>query len=306
MISPVQTLQDTWHVNGVDLAVRVAGSGPLVVLAHGFPDLALTWRHQIPALVDAGYRVVAPDMRGYGRSARPPQPEAYDGRTIGEDLIGLLDHEQVERAHFVGHDWGAASVWPLGVTHAARVLSLTGISVPYTPPSPVAPTAIFRKRLGDSFYMLRFQEQGAAEELLERDVRRTLLVLLSGLLDQIGTDAVVERPGWLPADVLDTYVHEFERTGFGGGLNYYRNLDVNWELATQRDDHTITAPSLFLTGDEDPVAAFMSAQRSAQAFVDLRTHTVAGAGHWVPQEAPGQVNELILDHLRRADAKAIA
>ncbi len=147
---------ETWSVNGIELAVIAEGSGPLVVLAHGFPDIALTWRLQVPALVAAGYRVVAPDMRGYGASSRPEPVEAYRSDVLGDDLVGLLDHEGVERAHVVGHDWGAASVWPLGLTHPDRLLSLTGLSVPYAPPSPAPPTEIFRRRLGEDFYMLRF------------------------------------------------------------------------------------------------------------------------------------------------------
>ncbi|GAA0995503.1 epoxide hydrolase EphA [Acrocarpospora macrocephala] len=294
---------DTWQVNGIDLAVTIAGSGPLVVLAHGFPDLAITWRHQVPALVEAGYRVVAPDMRGYGRSSRPSSPDGYDSDTVGADLIALLDHEQVERAHFVGHDWGAASVWPLGLTHPERVLSLTGLSVPYTVPAPVAPTQIFRNRFGDDFYMLKFQEKATPEAMLERDVTRTLVAVLSGRVDQLDSDDVIGAPAWLPDDVLDTYVREFERTGFGGGLNYYRNIDANWRLATRRDRHRIEAPSLFVTGTEDPISAFMPADRSARGFRRLRSHTVSGAGHWLHQEEPKRVTDLILDYLRSVDRR---
>ncbi len=296
---------DTWQVNGIDLAVTTAGSGPLVVLAHGFPDLAVTWRHQLPVLVEAGYRVVAPDMRGYGRSSRPASAAEYDGGTIRRDLIALLDHEQVERAHFIGHDWGAASVWPLGVTHPERVLSLTGLSVTYAPPSPVAPTRIFRDRLGEDFYMLRFQEPAAPEAMLERDVTRTLITALSGRFDppSFAQDSgeAPDPPAWLPRDVLDVYVREFERTGFGGGLNYYRNIDENWRQATRRDRHVIEAPSLLITADEDPVFRFMPPERAARGFRNLRSHTIGGAGHWMHQEKPEQVNELILGHLRAAD-----
>ena len=173
---------ETWSVNGIDLAVRAEGSGPLVVLAHGFPDLALTWRLQVPALVEAGYRVVAPDMRGYGASARPAEVEAYRNDVLAEDLVGLLDREGVDRAHFVGHDWGASTVWPLGLTHPDRLLSLAGLSVPYAPPSPAPPTEIFRRRLGEDFYMLRFHRDEVIPEL-ERDVAHTLALVLNGRLD---------------------------------------------------------------------------------------------------------------------------
>jgi pimeloyl-ACP methyl ester carboxylesterase len=289
---------ETWSVNGIDLAVRAEGSGPLVVLAHGFPDLALTWRLQVPALVEAGYRVVVPDMRGYGDSSRPEKVDAYRSDVLGEDLVGLLDHEGVQRAHFVGHDWGASTVWPLGLTHPERVLSLTGLSVPYAPPSPAPPTEIFRKRIGDDFYMLRFHRDDAIPEL-ERDVARTLALILGGQVDDPGPDVAVERPAWLPEDVFEQYVAAFTRTGFGAALNYYRNLDPNWRLATERQATVIDAPSLFVTGSHDPVTMFMPAQHSADFFQALDRHVIDGAGHWVQQEEPDQVNGLLLEHLAR-------
>jgi pimeloyl-ACP methyl ester carboxylesterase len=267
-----------------------------VVLAHGFPDLALTWRLQVPALVAAGYRVLAPDMRGYGASARPETVEAYRSDVIGEDLVGLLDHEGVEHAHFVGHDWGAASVWPLGLTHADRVLSLTGLSVPYAPPSPAPPTEIFRRRLGEDFYMLRFHRDDAVP-VLERDVAHTLALILNGRLEDLGPGAGADRPTWLPEDVFDDYVAAFARTGFAAALRYYRNLDANWRLATQRDAILIEAPSMFVTGSLDPVARFMPGTQGSDAFRHLEQHLVDGAGHWVQQEAPEQVNALLLAHL---------
>jgi pimeloyl-ACP methyl ester carboxylesterase len=291
---------ETWSVNGIDLAVHAEGSGPLVVLAHGFPDIALTWRLQIPALVAAGYRVVAPDMRGYGASSRPEQVEAYRSDVLGDDLLGLLDHEGVQRAHFVGHDWGAATVWPLGLTHPDRVLSLTGLSVPYAPPSPAPPTEIFRSRLGEDFYMLRFHSDDAIP-VLERDVARTLALILGGRIDDPGPDVAVDRPSWLPEDVFQEYVAAFTRTGFGASLNYYRNLDANWLLGTQREATTIGAPSLFVTGSRDPVTLFMPAANTADSFRALEQHVVEGAGHWVQQQEPDQVNTLLLDHLRRSD-----
>jgi pimeloyl-ACP methyl ester carboxylesterase len=293
---------ETWSVNRIDLAVRAEGSGPLVVLAHGFPDLALTWRLQVPALVEAGYRVVAPDMRGYGASSRPTDVGAYRSDVVGEDLVGLLDHEGVQQAHFVGHDWGASSVWPLGLTHPDRVLSLTGLSVPYAPPSPAPPTEIFRRRIGEDFYMLRFHSDDAIPEL-ERDVARTLALILNGrMVDDAERDVEVERPTWLPEDVFEEYVAAFTRTGFAAALNYYRNLDANWRLSTTRSATVIEAPSLFVTGSLDPVTLFMPARHAADSFRSLEQHVVDGAGHWVQQEEPDRVNTLLLSHLERAGA----
>lgn len=294
---PVSEEIETWSVNGIDLAVHAEGSGPLVVLAHGFPDLALTWRLQVPALVGAGYRVVAPDMRGYGASSRPAAVEAYRSDVIGADLVGLLDHEGVQRAHFVGHDWGASNVWPLGLTHPERVLSLTGLSVPYAPPSPAPPTEIFRKRLGEDFYMLRFHRDDVIPGL-ERDVARTLALVLGGRVDDPGPDVEVTRPAWLPEDVFAEYVAAFERSGFAAALNYYRNLDPNWRLSTERTATRIEAPSLFVTGAEDPVRFFQSPRD--EDFASLDQHVVDDAGHWVQQEQAEQVNALLLEHLARA------
>jgi len=291
---------ETWSVNGLDLAVTAEGSGPLVVLAHGFPDIALTWRLQVPALVAAGYRVVAPDMPGYGASSRPEPVEDYRSDAIGEDLVGLLDHEGVERAHVVGHDWGAASVWPLGLTHPDRLLSLTGISVPYAPPSPAPPIEIFRRRLGEDFYMLRFHRDDVVAEL-DSDVARTLALVLGGTVDDPGPAVDVDPPTWLPEEVFEEYVAAFRRTGFAAALRYYRNLDANWLLATQREASSIEAPSMFVTGSRDPVTRFMPADHASQSFHRLEQHVIDGAGHWVHQEEPDQVTTLLLDHLARAD-----
>lgn len=294
---------EIWSVNGIDLAVHVEGSGPLVVLAHGFPDLAVTWRPQIPALVAAGYRVVAPDMRGYGASSRPDTVEAYRSDVVGNDLVGLLDHEGVERAHFVGHDWGAASVWPLGLTHPDRVLSLTGLSVPYAPPAPAPPTEIFRRRLGEDFYMLRFHRDDVLP-VLERDVAHTLALLLNGRMDELGTEAPAHCPVWLPEDVFAEYVAAFTRTGFTAALSYYRNLDANWRLSNERAPTGIEAASLFVTGSQDLVGRFMPAEPGAASFRSLDLHVIDGAGHWVHQEEPDQVNALLLDHLARTARSA--
>jgi pimeloyl-ACP methyl ester carboxylesterase len=305
MIPPASTIKrggdvmETWSVNGIDLAVIAAGSGPLVVLAHGFPDLALTWRLQVPALVAAGFRVVAPDMRGYGASSRPEPVEAYRSDVLGDDLVGLLDREGVERAHVVGHDWGAASVWPLGLTHPERLLSLTGISVPYAPPSAAPPTEIFRRRLGEDFYMLRFHRDDVIPGL-EADVARTLALVLGGRFGDAGVAESVDRPSWLTEEAFEEYVAAFTSTGFGAALRYYRNLDANWRLAAQREATLIEAPSLFVTGSRDPVAQFMPAENGAQSFRNLEQHVIDGAGHWVHQEEADQVNTLLLDHLSRA------
>jgi pimeloyl-ACP methyl ester carboxylesterase len=291
-----------WRVNGIDLAVSVQGDGPLVVLVHGFPDLAITWRHQVPALVAAGFRVLTLDMRGYGRSARPADRSAYALREVARDLVGLLEHEGVPRAHFVGHDWGAASIWQVGLDHPEAVASLTGLSVPHVLPAPAPPVEILRARLGEDFYQVRFQEPGVAEAALERDVERTLATIFRDRFELLDGPQEVPPPDWLPPEVFAEYVAHFRHTGFAGGLRYYRNIDDNWRHARTRPDHVIRRPALFLTGSADPVATFMRVDTSERAFTDLRTAVVDGAGHWVHQQAPDAVNREVIAHLRRSSS----
>src|ERR1700730_12312682 len=160
--------------NGIELHLLDEGEGPLVVLCHGFPELAFSWRRQVPALVGAGFRVVAPDLRGYGHSSSPPEVDAYDVVSLCDDLCGLLDALGEEDALFVGHDWGASLVWQLAVLHPARVRAVAGLSVPFVPRAPAAPIPIMRRHLGEDFYIVWFQQPGVADEALARDVRRTL------------------------------------------------------------------------------------------------------------------------------------
>jgi pimeloyl-ACP methyl ester carboxylesterase len=290
----------TVATNGVELRVVDHGSGPAVVLCHGFPELAFSWRHQVFPLAEAGFRVIIPDMRGYGGSSRPAGPEGYDTLNLAADLVGLLDDAGLDDAVFVGHDWGAAVVWHLALAHPGRVRAVAGLSVPIAPRSPAPPVPILRKRLSDDFYMVWFQEPGVADAVLDADVRRTLLA------DDVSATAWAagSEPGPLPPrpfmteDELAVFVESFERTGFTGGLNYYRNLDRNWELSEPFADRTIDCPSMFLTGSDDLVATFMGTERLPAVLTDLREHDVLdGAGHWIQQERPAEVNEVLLRFL---------
>lgn len=285
--------------NGITLSVRVAGSGPAVVLAHGFPEIGYSWRHQVPALVEAGYRVIVPDMRGYGKSDQPQDVDSYSAANVGKDLIGLLDSLGEQQAVFVGHDWGAGIVWPLALSHPDRVRAIAGLSVPFGPPAPVAPTQIMRKRLGDSFYMIQFQQQGPPEENLARDVRTTMTAMMASISSAVdGRFESAELPQWLSPDELDVYVRSFEQTGFGGGLNYYRNIDRNWEHAVALAGSTADMPAFFLTGSLDPVRSFMPSDRIGEVFSNYRGMTlIEGAGHWVQQERAGEVNDALISFL---------
>src|SRR4051812_8096695 len=251
----------TVAINDIELHVAEEGEGRPVILCHGFPELAYSWRHQLPALAEAGYRAVAPDMRGFGGSSIPDDVGEYDVLTLGRDVIGLLDDLGEERAVLVGHDWGANVTWNLALTHPERVAAVVGMSVPYAPPPPAPPTEIYRRRAGETFYIIWFQEPGVADEALARDVRRTILtreVWDSSWADR--TDEELRVPRWMDEDDVRVYVETFERTGFTGGLNYYRNIDRNRELLEPFADRKIEQPALFVTGSRDPVQHFMPAK----------------------------------------------
>ncbi len=305
--------------NGVQLRVVEAGDrgAPVVLLAHGFPELAYSWRHQIPALAEAGYHVLAPDQRGYGGSSRPEAVEAYDIHQLTADLAGLLDDVGAERAVWVGHDWGAAVVWNAPLLHPDRVAAVAALSVPPLPRSHVAPTTAWRKMFGENFfYILYFQEPGVADAELDADPARTMRRLMGGLRmsgDQAaalrmvapGDEGFIDRmpepdglPDWLSQDELDHYISEFSRTGFTGGLNWYRNFDRNWETTPELADAKITVPCLFIGGTADPVLGFTRPDRAAEVISGpYRQIMLDDAGHWLQQERPDEVNAALLEFL---------
>ena len=293
-----------------------------MVLAHGFPDLSYSWRHQIPVLAEAGYHVLAPDQRGYGRSDRPAAVEDYDIVHLTDDLVGLLDDIGAERAVFVGHDWGAMVVWHLALLHPERVAGVMAMSVPFVPRPPAPPTELMRAIFADRFfYFLYFQEPGVADADLAADTGETMRRMLAGLqVDQLddgtltglaaldGTGfvnrlpAVAELPDWLSQEELDHYTAEFTRTGFTGGINWYRNIDRSWALTPQLDGAHVTVPAAFVTGSADPVALMSPAGVMDGRLDDERGRLVVdGAGHWVHQQAPAEVNAELLRFLSGLD-----
>lgn len=292
--------------DGVALHVVEEGpaAGPVVVLLHGFPELGWSWRHQIPAIAAAGFRVVVPDLRGFGRSDAPQDVEAYAIDVLAADVLALLDDVGVRQGILIGHDWGAEVAWKTAWLHPDRVAAVAGLSVPFVPRAPAPPLGIMRRHLGEDFYMVFFQQPGVAEAVLERDVRRTLAtprVWDAAWAAQAGEDP--PTPPFMSDDELAVYVEAFERTGFRGGLSYYRNLDRNWERTAHVGDRRIAQPALFLTGERDPVRRFMPAEAMEGWVEDLRASIVVpGAGHWVNQEAPEAVNEALLGWLAELQA----
>src|SRR3954470_489045 len=288
-------------VKGVRLWLVEKGprAGPVVVLLHGFPELGVSWRHQIPALARRGCRVLVPDLRGFGRSDAPPDVADYAITQMAQDVIGLIDHAGVEQAVVVGHDWGADIAWKTAWLHPDRVRAVAGLSVPFIPRAPAPPLDLMRRHLGAEFYIVWFQSHGGPEEALERDVRRTLAtprVWDPGWAGDEGEDP--PTPPFMSDEELGVYVEAFERTGFGPALNLYRNIDRNWEQTSAVGDRRIAQPSLFLTGERDPVRRFMPAEAMEGWVTDLRFDIVVpGAGHWVNQEEPEVVNEALLRFL---------
>jgi len=289
----------TLPVNGLDMHVVDAGEGGRpVALLHGFPELAHSWRHQIPVLAYAGLHVVAPDMRGFGGTTAPEEVEAYDQLTLAQDVVALMQAHGHERFSVVGHDWGAAVAWTLALAHPERIERVAGLSVPALPRSPAPPVPILREHLGESFYIVWFQQPGVAEAVLERDVRRTLRTTeVWGPAWEETSDPDPPRPPYWSEEDERLYVEAFTRTGFTGGLNWYRNLDRSWERMAPYAGRTIDRPALFLTGTRDPVRQFMPAAAMEGLVTNLRTVEIQGAGHWVQQERPDEVNAALLDFL---------
>jgi pimeloyl-ACP methyl ester carboxylesterase len=316
VITSTERLVDT---NGVQLRLTEAGDrgAPVVVLTHGFPELAYSWRHQIPVLADAGYHVLAPDQRGYGGSSRPEEIDAYDIVSLCGDVAGLLDDVGAEKAVIVGHDWGSVVATNFPLFHPDRVSAVVAMSVPPIPRSPSRPTEIWRAVFGENFfYILYFQEPGIADAELNGDPARTLRRMLGGLKASDDQDAIVGMmtpgregfidrlpepnglPDWITQDEIDHYVAEFTRTGFTGGLNWYRNFDRNWELTESPPSSTIDVPTLFLAGSADPVLGFTPRDHVGDIVTGpYREILFDGAGHWLQQERAAEVNAALLEFL---------
>jgi epoxide hydrolase A/B len=317
----------TLDAGGLRMHVAEAGEGPLVLLLHGFPECWYSWRHQLPALAEAGYHAVAPDQRGFGDSDRPERIEEYSMLHLTGDVIGLIDALGERQAVLVGHDWGAPVAWYTTMLRPDRVRGVAGLSVGHQPPGagglftgPIPPVTAIREAVGERFYMLYFQEPGVAEAELGADPRTTVRRFLTsaagdaavpwqpvlppdgGFLDTISEP---ERlPDWLTEPDLDVYAAALERSGFAGPLNWYRTLDLNWDLL-RRVWHkaTIAVPGLYMAGDRDLVIDMGGGPdvvRATQRGFVPHLHDalfLPGCGHWTQQERPADVNAALLDFL---------
>ena len=299
-------------VNGVELEVFEAGqenAGNPIVLCHGWPEHAFSWRHQIPALAAAGYHVIVPNQRGYGNSSRPTEVTDYDIEHLTSDLVALLDHYGYEDATFVGHDWGAMVVWGLTLLHPTRVQRVINLSVPYQERGERPWIEMMEAILGGDFYFVHFNRQpGVADAVLDESASRFLrnmyrknvplvapepgmmMINIAGAETPLGDPLMSDRE-------LAVFVSAFESTGFTGSINWYRNLDRNWYLLADVDP-IIQQPTLMIYGDQDMVAK----SENLSAFVPNVEVVNLDCGHWIQQEKPEETTQAILSWLEQQGA----
>jgi pimeloyl-ACP methyl ester carboxylesterase len=311
------------ETNGIRMHFVEEGAGPLVVLCHGWPESWYSWRHQIPALAEAGFRVVAPDQRGYGQSDRPEAIDAYNILQLTGDIVGLVNALGADSAIIAGHDWGAPVAWHCALLRPDLFRAVMLLSVPFFPRGQSHPMPAMKAMAGDKhFYQLYFQEPGRVERELEADVRRSVTMILysaSGdpapeerwqfLFDKskkfIETGVVPKKlPAWLTDADIDFYANEFKRAGFRGGINWYRNIGRNWELTPFLAGAKLRQPALFVAGERDVVIDMVGGPQNAFATLDANVPNlkkkalIPGAGHWIQQERPREVNELMVEFVK--------
>jgi pimeloyl-ACP methyl ester carboxylesterase len=310
--------------NGVELDVLEAGpeDGDLVILAHGFPEAAWSWRHQLKALGDAGYHAVAPDQRGYGRSFRPTEVERYASEHLGNDLLGIVDQLTGEgsEAVFVGHDWGAFVVWDLARSHPDRVRAVVNLSVPFVD-WPAPPLSIFKMLHGDNFFYINyFQDIGVAEAEMDPQAEAVIRGILwsasfegypahemptprpaaeTGFLDVMAPTPPDQSLSWCSEDDIAIYIDAFEASGFFGPVSWYRNLDRNAATVAEFPVSAMTMPTWFIGGTHDLVISrdetFEDRLKLVPGYRGMTS--ISEAGHWTQQERPAEVNAALLEFL---------
>lgn len=293
---------------------------PSVILCHGFPEIAYSWRHILPAIAAAGFHVIAPDQRGYGRTGKPHHDTGtaddvplYDMAHLCADMAHLLDALSLDQAIFAGHDWGGIMTWQLPFYHSDRVAGLIGVNTPFIPRLSIDPIAAFRAALGDDMYIVAFQNYGQAEAVLDADVGRGLRCFYRTggepqtappwshfeLLNILKLDEA-SWPGTALFDAQDFQVYEeaFTRSGFRGAINWYRNFTRNWQLSADFEQK-ITVPGLMISAANDPFLPPSMAQGMEKYVPDLETHIIPDCGHWTQNEKPKELCDLMVDWLAR-------
>jgi pimeloyl-ACP methyl ester carboxylesterase len=305
--------------NGIRMHYVEQGAEPLVLMCYGFPESWYSWRHQLGALAEAGFHAVAADMRGYGRTTRPTEVEAYDIFQLPGDLVGLVNALGAEPTVILGHDWGAWIAQAAALFRPDLFRAVALLSVPFLPRLKISPSAWEQQQFPDKiFYQQTFRAPGS-EKIFEADVRGTIINALYSASGEAPRDQSLRyaidpkdspsvrssgaprTPGFVTGADIDFFVGEFNRTGFTGGLNYYRNVDRNWALTPFLDGAKLRQPTVFIIGERDSVLGFWGEQvESMERNVPnlVRKVILPGAGHWTQQERPAEVNQLLIDFLR--------
>lgn len=329
-VLPDERKQRMIEANGIRIHITEQGAGPLVLLCHGFPETSHSWRHQLAALAAAGFHAVAPDMRGYGRSDRPEAIDQYSIFHLAGDLIGVMHALGARSAVVVGHDVGASVAWQAAQMRPDCIRGVVGLSMPFRPRPQVRPTSTMPRTEDSQFYVLYFQQPGQAETEFEQDVRATVRNMLFGASGEgvaaaraasrgdsgtnlamvprggrfmRGAGAPASLPAWLTEADVDVYAAEFRRSGFRGALNYYRNLDRNWEMQAALAGAQVRVPALYLAGERDFIVASPGMDgllANLRQFVPMlqKIQLIPGCGHWTQQERPAEVNAALLAFLR--------
>ncbi|CCE06690.1 putative epoxide hydrolase [Bradyrhizobium sp. STM 3843] len=316
--------------NGIRMGYYEAGPAtdrPPMVLCHGWPELAFSWRHQITRLSEAGIRVIAPDQRGYGATDRPEPVEAYDIEHLTADLVGLLDHLKIDKAIFVGHDWGGFVVWQMPLRYLDRVAGVVGVNTPHLPRAPADPIDIMRKRFGETMYIVQFQDPAREpDRIFGSRVEQTFDAFMRKPVPR-SDDGAKEPPvaGIVAAKTVNlafpqmvaaydasrdarqpilseqekqVFVETFQRTGFTGGINWYRNMSRNWRRA-EGLDHTVRVPALMIMAEHDAVLPPSATDGMEKLVPDLEKYLVRNSGHWTQQEQPEEVSAKLIEWRRR-------
>lgn len=298
------------------MAVHSLGKGPPVVLLHGFPEIAFSWRHQLPALAAAGYRAIAPDQRGYGATDIPGSVGDYTIQHLVGDVTGLLDACGLEQAMFVGHDWGALVTWQMALLEPARMAGLINLNIPFIPRTPIDPITLMRQYLGDDFYIVNFQDSNQADLKCDADPGHVFDVMMRrnqvsraqfdslprekksfSLLAALARTELSGEP-LLNKEEHRIYTEAYKAGGFTGPINRYRNWSHNWD-STKDVEQTVTVPSLFIGAEDDVIVSLAQIEAMKPHVPDLEIHTIKKCGHWTQQEKPLEVNSIMLDWLAR-------
>lgn len=313
ILFPAGSIVNTGDIN---MAVFEAGRGPAVVFVHGFPELAYSWRFQLSAIADAGYRAIAPDMRGYGGTDKPDDVHEYTIQKLVGDVNGMLAAMEIDKAVIVGHDWGAMVAWQMALLAPEKMAGLIALNIPHIPRPPINPVTYMRIKLGKDFYIVNFQKSDEADRKFAEDPAKFINTMMRlrptparkpgaqktrrkplSLIAELERDEPRGEP-LLSEDELDVYASAFEAGGFTGPINWYRNWKHNWK-STKSVSQIVKVPALFVEAADDRIISRKQIDGMKDYVNDLEIKTIGRCGHWTQQEQPAQLNKIMLEWLGR-------